>query len=247
MKRMSSARTCPQLIVALDTPDAAAALALASEIGTSVQWLKVGLQLYLAAGEDVVRELKGRGYSVFLDLKLHDIPNTVAGAIQSLGRLDVDLLTVHASGGRAMLTAAADAARSLPRPPRLVAVTVLTSIDSAALAETGVSSPPADQVLRLGRLAAGCGLDGLVCSPEEAALLRAALPDVLLVTPGVRTARDAAGDQRRVATPSAALAAGANMLVVGRPITAAADPRAAAEAILAEMTSTEMAGKPSGK
>jgi orotidine-5'-phosphate decarboxylase len=224
-----------RLIVALDFPDASAALACADKLAGSVSWFKVGLELYLAAGDSVVSELKRRGHHVFLDLKLHDIPNTAASAVRSLARLEPDLLTVHAAGGRAMLTAAAEAARSLPHPPRLLAVTVLTSMDAAALAETGVSASPVEQVLRLARLAAECGLDGMVCSPAEAAALHSALPKALLVTPGIRPAGADAGDQKRIATPQFALAAGASKLVIGRPITAAADPKAAAQAILSDM------------
>jgi len=224
-----------RLIVALDFPDASAALACADKLAGSVSWFKVGLELYLAAGDSVVSELKRRGHHVFLDLKLHDIPNTAASAVRSLARLEPDLLTVHAAGGRAMLTAVAEAARSLPHPPRLLAVTVLTSMDAAALAETGVSASPVEQVLRLARLAAECGLDGMVCSPAEAAALHSALPKALLVTPGIRPAGADAGDQKRIATPQFALAAGASKLVIGRPITAAADPKAAAQAILSDM------------
>jgi orotidine-5'-phosphate decarboxylase len=224
-----------RLIVALDFPDASAALACADKLAGSVSWFKVGLELYLAAGDSVVSELKRRGHHVFLDLKLHDIPNTAASAVRSLARLEPDLLTVHAAGGRAMLTAVAEAARSLPHPPRLLAVTVLTSMDAAALAETGVSASPVEQVLRLARLAAECGLDGMVCSPAEVAALHSALPKALLVTPGIRPAGADAGDQKRIATPQFALAAGASKLVIGRPITAAADPKAAAQAILSDM------------
>ena len=224
-----------RLIVALDFPDATAALRCVDQFAGSVSWFKVGLELFLASGDSVVRELKQRGYSIFLDLKLHDIPNTVSSAIRSLARLEPDLLTVHAAGGRTMLNAAAEAARSLPRPPRLVAVTVLTSMDAVALAETGVSAAPVEQVLRLARLAAECGIEGMVCSPAEAAALRSALPKALLVTPGIRPAGSDAGDQKRIATPQFALAAGASMLVIGRPITAAPDPKAAAQAILSDM------------
>src|ERR1700761_2494561 len=222
-----------RLAVALDFPDATAALACADQLAGSVSWFKVGLELYLAAGDNVVRELKRRGHSVFLDLKLHDIPNTAASAVRSLARLEPDLLPVHAAGGRAMLSAAAEAARSLPHPPRLLAVTVLTSMDTAALAETGVSATPVEQVLRLARLAADCGIDGMVCSPAEAAALHSALPKALLVTPGIRPA--GAADQKRIPTPQFARAAGASMLVIGRPITAAADPKAAAQVILGDM------------
>ena len=224
-----------RLIVALDFPDAVAALACADQLAGSVSWFKVGLELYLAAGDRIVRDLKQRGHSVFLDLKLHDIPNTAASAVRSLSQLKPDMLTLHAAGGRAMLNAAAEAARSLPHPPRLLAVTVLTSMDTAALAETGVPGSPVEQVLRLGRLAAECGIEGMVCSPAEAAALRSALPKALLVTPGIRPAGEDAGDQKRIATPQFALAAGASMLVIGRPITAAADPKAAAQAILSDM------------
>jgi orotidine-5'-phosphate decarboxylase len=224
-----------RLIVALDFPDAVAALACADQLAGSVSWFKVGLELYLAAGERIVRDLKQRGHSVFLDLKLHDIPNTAASAVRSLSQLEPDMLTVHAAGGRAMLNAAAEAARSLPHPPRLLAVTVLTSMDTAALAETGVPSSPVEQVLRLARLAAECGIEGMVCSPAEAAALRSALPKALLVTPGIRPAGADAGDQKRIATPQFALAAGASMLVIGRPITAATDPKMAAQAILSDM------------
>jgi orotidine-5'-phosphate decarboxylase len=236
---VSPARTAAdRLIVALDFPDAAAALSCVDQLADSVSWFKVGLELYLASGDSVVRELKRRGHSVFLDLKLHDIPNTAASAVRSLAKLEPDLLTLHAAGGRAMLSAAAEAARSLPHPPRLLAVTVLTSMDATALAETGVSAAPVEQVLRLARLAADCGIDGMVCSPAEAAALHSALPKALLVTPGIRPAGADAGDQKRIATPQFALAAGASMLVVGRPITAAADPKAAAQAILSDMAKT---------
>jgi orotidine-5'-phosphate decarboxylase len=231
----NSGRATDRLIVALDFPDAPAALACVDKLSGSVSWFKVGLELYLATGDSVVRELKKRGHSVFLDLKLHDIPNTVGASIRSLARLEPDLLTVHAAGGRAMLQAAAEAARSWPKPPRLLAVTVLTSLDTMALAETGVPTAPMEQALRLARLAAECGIDGMVCSPAEAAALHSALPKALLVTPGIRPAGSEAGDQKRIATPQFALAAGAGMLVIGRPITAAADPKAAAQAILADM------------
>ncbi len=223
------------LIVALDFPDAGTALACVDQLDGAVTWFKVGLELYLAGGNAIVLDLKRRGFSVFLDLKLHDIPNTVASAVRSLAPLEADLLTVHASGGRAMLTAAAEAARTLQQPPRLLAVTVLTSMDANSLEETGVTAAPAQQVLRLARLASACGIDGMVCSAQEAATLHNALPDALLVTPGIRPAGAEVGDQKRIATPRAALDAGASMLVVGRPVTTAHDPRAAALAILQEM------------
>lgn len=242
MKGMATARRSQQLIVALDFPEAAPALALAEQLSASVQWFKVGLELYLAAGDRVVNELKQRGYSVFLDLKLHDIPNTVASAIRALGRLQPDLLTIHASGGSAMLRAAADAACSLSSSPRLLAVTVLTSLDAPALQEVGVPASSMDHVLRLAQLASECEISGVVSSPEEAAALRRAHPKALLVTPGIRPAGASTGDQKRTASPSAALQAGASMIVVGRPITAAADPLFAAEAILREMDAAREGG-----
>ncbi|MGI8770841.1 MAG: orotidine-5'-phosphate decarboxylase [Acidobacteriaceae bacterium] len=224
------------LIVALDFPSASQAFELVSRLEGSVRWFKVGLELYLAAGAKVVIELKRLGYSVFLDLKLHDIPNTVAGAVRSASAVGADLLTVHAAGGPAMLRAAAEAASAIEAAPRLVAVTVLTSMDAGELAAIGITASPAAQVARLASLAVASGCAGLVCSPQEVRSLRNALPaETLLVTPGIRPTGAEIGDQKRVATPAAALRAGASFLVVGRPIHAAADPRAAAEAILLEM------------
>jgi len=226
-----------RLIVALDFPSAASALDLVDRLEGRCQWFKVGLELYLAAGGDIVRLLRGRGFDVFLDLKLHDIPNTVAGAVRSISPLGASLLTIHAAGGAAMLNAAAEAAATAPGAPRLLAVTVLTSMDAAQLAGIGIASSPAEQVLRLARLAHSAGIDGLVCSPEEVPELRRELANPLLVVPGIRPAGTAAGDQRRIATPASAIADGASMLVVGRPITQAADPAGAVEAILAEIAS----------
>ena len=225
------------LIVALDLPSADQAFELVDRLEGSVRWFKVGLELYLAAGATVVTELKRRGYSVFLDLKLHDIPNTVAGAVRSVAALgpglSPDLLTVHAAGGPAMLRAAAEAAASLPDAPTLLAVTVLTSMDRVELASVGISASPAEQVSRLASLAVASGIAGLVCSPQEVRELRRALPaGTLLVTPGIRPAGASTGDQKRIATPAAALEAGASHIVVGRPIYAADDPKASAVAIL---------------
>ncbi len=226
-----------RLIVALDFPAAAPALALADQLRGHVRWLKVGLELYCAEGPALVRQLRVRGFSVFLDLKLHDIPNTVAGAVRSAATTGAELLTLHAVGGPAMLRAAAEAAGSLPTSPQLLAVTVLTSMDQAQLAAIGVNVTPADQVRRLAALAADSSITGLVASAEEVDALRRLYPQATLVIPGIRPAGAAAGDQKRVATPAAALAAGATYLVIGRPITQAADPVAATEAILAEMAS----------
>jgi orotidine-5'-phosphate decarboxylase len=225
-----------RLIVALDFPSAPAALHLVDRLDGQCLWFKVGLELYLGAGSGVIATLRERGFRVFLDLKLHDIPNTVAGAVRSVSSLGASLLTLHAAGGPAMLTAAAEAAAALPEAPGLLAVTVLTSMDSEQLQQIGIADAPARQVLRLGRLATSLGMAGLVCSPEEVSLLRAQLgPKPLLVTPGIRPAAAERGDQRRIATPSAAIAEGASMLVVGRPITQAPDPAAAVAAILAEI------------
>lgn len=225
-----------KIIVALDFPDAASALALAERLDPGLCRVKVGKELFTAAGPDLVRALVARGFEVFLDLKFHDIPNTVAAACRAAAGLGVWMLNVHASGGRRMMTAAHAALADLPRPPLLIAVTVLTSMAAEDLAEVGVAGAPADQVLRLARLAQACRLDGVVCSAQEAAVLRAGLgADFRLVTPGIRPAGADAGDQRRVMTPAEALRAGATDLVIGRPITAAADPLAALKAIQTEI------------
>ena len=224
-----------RFIVALDFPSAASALAFVDRLDGHCLWFKVGLELFCAAGPSIVETLRSRGHEVFLDLKLHDIPNTVAGAIRSVASLGASLVNVHASGGLPMMHAAAEAAAAVPGSPRLLAVTILTSMDAAQLAATGVPDSPADQVIRLARLANASGLHGLVCSAEETARLRAEFPDLLLVTPGIRPTGAALNDQSRIATPAAALRAGASMLVVGRPITQAPHPAAAAAALLAEM------------
>jgi orotidine-5'-phosphate decarboxylase len=235
-----------RLIVALDFPGPQPAFELVARLEGSVRWFKVGLELYLAGGNPVIAELKRLGFSVFLDLKLHDIPNTVASAVQSAARIGADLLTLHASGGPAMLTAAQNAAAAQPQAPRLLAVTVLTSMDRQQLTAVGLDAEPAAQALLLARMAAQSGIRGLVCSAEEAARLRTGLgpelsEQMLLVTPGIRPAGAEAGDQKRIATPAAALHAGADMLVVGRPVTQAADPLAAVLAITAEMRNTSPA------
>jgi orotidine-5'-phosphate decarboxylase len=231
-----------RLIVALDFPSAALALAHVERLERRCRWFKVGLELYLASGSGIVTSLRNAGYEVFLDLKLHDIPNTVAGAVRAVSPLGASLLTVHAAGGAAMLAAAAEAAASSANGPRLLAVTVLTSMDQPQLRGVGVQDSTSTQVLRLARLARAAGIDGMVCSAEEVARLRSDLGDSsLLVVPGIRPAGAARGDQKRVATPAMAIADGASMLVVGRPVTQAADPGAAVDAILAEMTAVQMA------
>jgi len=224
-----------RLIVALDYPSAKEALHLVESLEQTCQWFKVGMELYYAAGHQIVEQLRNRGFNVFLDLKLHDIPNTVASAIHSVTQAGASLLTIHAAGGAAMMSAAAEAAKS-PNAPRLLAVTVLTSMDAEQLNGIGITASPADQVLRLARLAETSGITGLVCSAEETSLLRKHLaPDTLLVVPGIRPVGSSAGDQKRIATPAQAIASGASLLVVGRPITRAANPAAAAHAILEEI------------
>ncbi|ADW69237.1 orotidine-5'-phosphate decarboxylase [Granulicella tundricola] len=226
-----------QLIVALDYPTAAAALALVDALDGQCLWFKVGLELYLAAGAPIVTTLRQRGFNVFLDLKLHDIPNTVASAVRSVSSLGASLLTLHAAGGPAMLAAAAEAASATPDAPTLLAVTVLTSMDNTQLNSIGVPGTPADQVLRLAHMAAAAGVPNLVCSSEELTALRRDLgPSPRLVVPGIRPTGASTDDQQRIATPAAAIAAGASMLVVGRPITKAANPAKAAEAILHEIS-----------
>jgi orotidine-5'-phosphate decarboxylase len=220
-----------KIIVALDFADAASALMLVKRLDPALCRLKVGKELFTAAGPEFVRALVTRGYDVFLDLKFHDIPNTVAAACRAAAGLGVWMLNVHASGGSRMMMAAREAL-SNPAGPLLIAVTVLTSMSAEDLSEVGVTDAPADQVLRLARLAQQCKLDGVVCSAQEATMLRADLgANFRLVTPGIRPAGAEAGDQRRVMTPVQALSAGATDLVIGRPITAAADPLVALQQI----------------
>jgi orotidine-5'-phosphate decarboxylase len=222
-----------RLIVALDFPDARAAFALVDRLEGAVRWFKVGLELYIAEGNYLVAELQRRGFSIFLDLKLHDIPHTVGSAVRAASRLGVNMLTVHAGGGPEMLAAAVEATDP---GLSLLAVTVLTSMDGEQLEATGVHGSTAVQVERLATMAYAYGVRGFVCSPVEVAHLRAQLGrEPLLVIPGIRPEGAVLGDQRRVATPAAAMAAGASYLVVGRPITRAVNPGAAARMILAQM------------
>ena len=224
-----------RVIVALDVPDSRRALDLMERLDGLIQWFKVGLELYVSEGNAIVDALRDKGHSVFLDLKLHDIPNTVAGAVRSASRAGAQMLTIHAGGGPAMMAAAAEAAAGLDSAPQLLAVTVLTSMDSAQLQAVGVSGDPADQVLRLAHAGWDSGIRGFVSSAQEVGAMRRAFPEATLVIPGIRPAGASAGDQKRVATPAAALAAGADYLVIGRPITQAPDPATAAAAILDEI------------
>jgi len=224
--------TRKQIAVALDYPEAGSALALAEQLGGDGIVYKIGLELFIAAGAEPVRRLKQSGARIFLDLKLHDIPNTVAGAVRAAAALEVDFLTVHLSGGPAMLEAAAEAA---PKSLALLGVSVLTSMDAAALTAVGVQTKLEDHVLALAGLGVQAGIRGVVCSPLEAPLLRQVFgPNLFLVTPGVRPSSAGLGDQKRVMTPRAAIQAGADLLVIGRPITVSPDPAGALRAILEE-------------
>jgi orotidine-5'-phosphate decarboxylase len=230
------------IIAALDVPSAEQALKLAKEIAPAVGAFKIGNELFTSAGPDIVRRIRDLGAAIFLDLKFHDIPNTVAKAVASATRLDVQMLTVHASGGLEMMRAAEESAqqtalRSGCNAPLVLGVTVLTSMESAALGEIGCDPNVGRQVERLAILAVQAGLRGLVCSPLEVVGLRQILPaHVQLVTPGIRTGAEKADDQKRTLSPREALDAGANWLVIGRPIYAAENPRAAAEAIFKSLS-----------
>lgn len=229
-----------RIIVAIDC-GREEALRLADALSGHARWLKVGMTLFYAEGPAIVREFRERGFKVFLDLKFHDIPHQVRGAARSAALAGADLMSVHGLGSGAMLAAcregADEAAEVRGSRPQLVAITVLTSMDQAALAEIGVTDPVAVEAERLAKLARVSGIDGVVCSPREASDMRALLgPDALIVTPGVRPIGTALGDQSRVATPAQAIASGASHIVVGRPITSADDPVAAYEAIVTELT-----------
>jgi orotidine-5'-phosphate decarboxylase len=232
MTPASHTPTGPRVIVALDFASADAALAMARRLDPSSCRVKVGKELFATGGPLLVTRLRAMGFDVFVDLKFHDIPNTVAAACRAAAADGAWMLDVHASGGRRMMEAAREALEPFSQRPLLVAVTVLTSMAAADLAEVGVGDDPEAQVLRLARLARDSGMDGVVCSPREARLLREHCgPGFVLVTPGVRPLQAAADDQARIATPADAIAAGAHYLVVGRPITQAADPVAALAAI----------------
>lgn len=225
-----------RLIVALDVPDLSAATELVNRLEPNCQWFKVGMELFTATGTQAIEPLIARGHSVFLDLKFSDIPNTVAGAVRSAATLGVRMLTIHASGGPAMLEAAQNVLSNFKNPPQLLAVTVLTSMDQEQVHAIGLKRSPAEQVELLARMGLAAGIHGFVCSPQEVAALRALTGSSgVLVVPGIRPAGAQPGDQKRLATPADALRQGASYLVVGRPITQAADPTGAAETILQQM------------
>lgn len=234
----------PRIIVALDFPATGPAFDLLAQIDPAQCRVKIGKEMFTRAGPTFVEEVAEEGFQIFLDLKYHDIPNTVAAACAAAADMGVWMMNVHASGGRKMMTAAAERlAVSGDERPLLIAVTILTSLGQADISEIGYSGTPADNVLRLAALAEECGLDGVVCSPLEVAPLRSERSgDFRLVTPGVRPAGAAADDQKRIMTPGEAIRAGASYLVVGRPITAASDPLASLEAINAEVSAALAAG-----
>ena len=226
------------IIAALDVPDAEQAIKLAETIAPAVGAFKIGKELFVSAGPDIVKRVRDTGASVFLDLKFHDIPNTVAKAVASAARLDVQMLTVHTCGGSTMLKGALKGATKAAEetgnePPLVLGVTVLTSMDDSDLNQVNINKTPEKQVIHLAKMATEAGLKGLVCSPKEITALREVLPtEVQQVTPGIRPAGSDSSDQKRVMTPSEAVQAGADWLVIGRPIYAADKPRAAAESIL---------------
>lgn len=226
----------PKIIVALDYADAASALALVSRLDPALCRLKVGKELFTIAGPQFVEQIINRGFDVFLDLKFHDIPNTTAQACKAAASLGVWMVNVHASGGRRMMEAAKEALSLTRHRPKLIAVTVLTSMNQEDLLALGITASPAEQVLRLATLTQLSGLDGVVCSAQEAALLRKDLgQSFCLVTPGIRPLDASSDDQSRIMTPSAALANGASYLVIGRPITKAMDPLQALQKITNEI------------
>ena len=234
----------PKIIVALDFAVSSSALALAERLDPAACRLKVGKELFTAAGLVVLERLMRLGFEVFLDLKFHDIPNTTTQACKAAAELGVWMVNVHALGGRRMLQAAADAIANTGQHPKLIAVTLLTSMAREDLADIGIQEKPAQMVLRLATLARDCGLDGVVCSAQEAGLLRGNLGKTFcLVTPGIRPAQASLDDQSRVMTPQAALLAGSSYLVIGRPITQAVDPLQALRAINLEIDNTEMGVK----
>ena len=233
---MSQPREDCKLILALDVPTREDAMAMLERCGDQLRWVKIGLQLFVKYGPDFVNEVADRGYEVFLDLKLHDIPNTVASAVRSLKGLPIGMLTLHSMGGQEMMTRAAEAAAEINPDLTLLGVTVLTSMNRTNLATIGFDDDPEAMVLRLASLAAESGLGGLVCSPLELPLVRKELgTEIKIITPGVRPEGASADDQKRTLTPAGARAKGASFIVVGRPILKADDPSQAIRRILAEL------------
>lgn len=234
-KKNMSKRDC-KLILALDLPDRESALKILDGLRGKLEWVKIGLQMYLKYGADFVREVSGMGFKIFLDLKLFDIPNTVASAVESVSVLPVSMLTIHASGGREMMRRAVESAAERNPELLILGVTVLTSFDADSLAETGVELEPEWQVEKLAKLAVDSGLKGLVCSPLEIEGLRSILPeDTVLVTPGIRPSGSLADEQKRIMTPADAARAGSDFIVVGRPILKAENPAFAVSKILEEI------------
>lgn len=230
-----SKRDC-KLILALDLPDRESALKILDGLRGKLEWVKIGLQMYLKYGANFVREVSGMGFKIFLDLKLFDIPNTVASAVESVSALPVSMLTIHASGGREMMRRAVESAAERNPELLILGVTVLTSFDADSLAETGVELEPEWQVEKLAKLAVDSGLKGLVCSPLEIEGLRSILPeDTVLVTPGIRPSGSSADEQKRIMTPADAARAGSDFIVVGRPILKAENPAFAVSKILEEI------------
>lgn len=234
-KKNMSKRDC-KLILALDLPDRESALKILDGLRGKLEWVKIGLQMYLKYGANFVREVSGMGFKIFLDLKLFDIPNTVASAVESVSVLPVSMLTIHASGGREMMRRAVESAAERNPELLILGVTVVTSFDADSLAETGVELEPEWQVEKLAKLAVDSGLKGLVCSPLEIEGLRSILPeDTVLVTPGIRPSGSSADEQKRIMTPADAARAGSDFIVVGRPILKAENPAFAVSKILEEI------------
>ena len=234
-KKNMSKRDC-KLILALDLPDRESALKILDGLRGKLEWVKIGLQMYLKYGADFVREVSGMGFKIFLDLKLFDIPNTVASAVESVSALPVSMLTIHASGGREMMRRAVESAAERNPELLILGVTFITSFDADSLAETGVELDPEWQVEKLAKLAVDSGLKGLVCSPLEIESLRSILPeDTVLVTPGIRPSGSSADEQKRIMTPADAARAGSDFIVVGRPILKAENPAFAVSKILEEI------------